>query len=357
MTLLIPTCSVWVLQCLLLVCALSALPARASYSHAIKDLSNHAASLKIHGRKGWLPTDVSKMQLVFSPPLEQGVDFTIWAEPNNHVMPEQFLFHRNHSTPLIVLLTPGKRWVKNMRENTTQDLRLVHIRSGKTDVVGYKNNIQGQENVVARITNFPETTRLCPSSLVLPDATQALQSKVDHVLRHCQDPLFIRSRQLKWRRHHSLNLLLLQPSILFVDGSDQPLQQAAKSVDLFLAAHSVLDVAWEPMSEDEPQYWVLMPRPLGMPGHLFAAMDAVQWSHPLVIEDASVRQRGRPSCAGQQCVAGCKHTKLAGITGSGYSADAFNIYEVLRQAFMRNLPVQAFPSTLGKRSTPPSRFE
>ena len=53
---------------------------------------------------------------------------------------------------------------------------------------------------------------------------------------------------------------------------------------------------------------------------------------------------------------GCANTKLAGITGSGYSADSYHLYNVLREGFMRNLPVQAFPSTLGIRSTPPSKY-
>ena len=238
---------------------------------------------------------------------------------------------------------------------------------------------------MARIT--PESPRTCPPprSLQLPGASPELQRHVDHVLLHCHDPLIIPSRDLKWKHYRSLSLLLLQPAILFVNGSDQSsatgagsesdsdggdkaMLRAAKSVDRFLAAHSVLDVVWEPMTPAEPQVWILMPRPLGMPGHLFAAMDALQWRHPLVTHThghaASAQDmrvplhstKGGPGGAGEGAAGGgapCQHTKLAGITGSGYSADAFNIYNTLRDGFMRNLPVQAFPSTLSKRSTKP----
>jgi hypothetical protein len=265
---------------------------------------------------------------------------------------------------LVVLLAPGKRWIKSLPPNGTQDLRLVKITNGKSqsqsqsEVTGYRTTVAGREDVVATIiaeemgNSMDPQHRRCPRSLQLPGASEQLQRRVDAVLLHCHDPLFVHSADLRWRQHHSMSLLTMQPAMMFVNGSDQSMLHAARSVDRFLAAHSVLDIAWEPMDEHEPQVWVLIPRPLGMPGHMFAALDAMQWRHPLVSNDMSFKQ---PKCVGKQCVQGCEHTKLAGISASGYSADAFNIFNKLREGFMRNLPVQAFPTTLGARTVPPRK--
>ena len=101
------------------------------YLSFYEDVPNNAAALQIQGPKGWLPADVSDLKLTFSPPLEQGVDFSIWAEPSKHVMPAQFQI-RHTPTLLHVLLKPGKRWVKKMSaHNSTQDLRLVRVRHGE----------------------------------------------------------------------------------------------------------------------------------------------------------------------------------------------------------------------------------
>lgn len=275
-------CSVFTLRWVILIVFIHCLSFCPAHASGIKEVLNNAASLQIHGRKGWLPTDVSQLKLVFSPPLEQGVDFSIWAEPSNHVIPPRLQFRRHQPSPLHLLLTPGKKWIKDLSPNTTQDLLLKSVKQGNTDLLGYKHSIPGKEDVVAKIVAASESMNVCPPNLQLPGATRALQDRLDKVLQHCQNPLIIPSRDLKWKQFQSLSLLLLQPAMLIVTGTDQPMHRAAKSVDRFLAAHSVLDIVWEPLTLDEPQYWVLIPRPLGMPGHMFAAMDALQWRHPLV---------------------------------------------------------------------------
>ena len=326
-----------------------------AYTDHIKDIHNNAAVIQIHGPKGWLPQDLSKLQLFFSPAIEQGIDYSVWEEPNKHTLPDHLRQLRQlHPTTLHVLLTPGKTWVKDMTINTTQNLRLVNIRNGNKDIHGYKNSRRGQgkEDVVARILHDPTPLPLCSLGLELPGASAALQKMVNTTLFHCQRPLIILSQLLKWKLFNTLDLLLLQPKILIVDATGQDRLTAAKSVDKFLAAHSVLDVVWEPLTEQEPPYWILMPRPLGMPGHLFAMLDILQWRsvrQPLITAEGACQQM-----PGVNCATGCSNTKLAGITGSGYSADAFNIFNVLREGFFRFEPVQAFPSTLGIRSTPPS---
>lgn len=320
----------------------------------VKEIPNNAAMLKIPGPKGWLPFDVSSLRLTFSPPLTQGEDFSIWAEPNEHSLPEHYQV-KPYPTFLYIILTPGKKWIKEATE-VSQPLVLTSILCPDPPVAQQINSSLPSTFSATVVGNIILKQNKCPKSLTLPDASVDLQNKVNSVLHHCQDPLIIRSRDLNWKHYHSLSLLMIQPDIIFVDGSDQKMLRAANSVDRFLAAHSVLDIVWEPLREHEPQYWLLMPRPLGMPGHLFAMLDQLQWKHPLITGDELWKASTRVNCTGRDCIPGCKHTQLAGISGSGYSADAFNIYNVLRTGFMSNLPMQAFPSTLGKRSIPPSRL-
>jgi len=322
-------------------------PIEADIYRPIKDVHNNGARITVYGSKGWLPEDLSKLKLYFSPPLVQNEDFTIWEEASKHTFPEYMKQLRRTPLALHVLLKPGAVWVKNMDINTTLDLRLINVRNGNKDLHGYKSPIKGKEDVVARVCNYPEVYPTCPQELVLPGASAELQRKIDNVLHHCQAPWFIESKYLKWRNFHTYELLTMQPNIMFINATGQELRRAAKNVDRFLAAHSVMDVVWEPIHSDEPRFWVLMPRPLGMPGHLFGMLDALQWSHHDMVASPARR------CTDPKVCIGCTNTHLAGITGSGYSADAFNIYSVLREGFLRNIPVQAFPSTLGIRSTPP----
>ena len=348
--------SLYFIICFYFICFVSFNFVSSAYTHRAKDVHNSAAVLHIQGHRGWLPQDVSNLKLTFSPPLEQGADFVIWSEPNKYVIPEHFIYRKSYPVLLYVLLNPGKKWIKDLPVEMSQELRLVSVKNGKTELHGYRRDAwKGHENVVARITNFTNTTRICPSRLTLPGASEKLQKKVDDILQHCQDPLIVSSRELKRKTYYSsLALLHIQPPMIFVNATDEDLVAAAKAVDRFLAAHSVLDVVWEPMAFDEPRYWILMPRPFGMPGHMFATVDAMQWRHPLVLKG---KKKGQVSCPNPhtKCVPGCQYTQLTGITGSGYSADTYNTYDTLRNGYMRNLPVQMFPTTLGKRSVPPCK--
>jgi hypothetical protein len=326
----------------------------------IKDIFNTQASIKIYGPKNWLPEniDFTKLQLFFSPPLIQNEDFIIWDEPSKHVFPEHMVQLRKGPLALHVLLNQGKLWVKNMEINTTQDLRLINVRYGNKDLHGYKSSIKGHEDVVARVFNYPETTPVCPKELILPGASAKLQQHVNDVLHYCQAPLILNYQYhfLKRRQFHTIDLLTLQPNVIFFNATGQDLQHVSKAVDRFLGAHSVLDVVWEPFNPGDPPFWILMPRPLGMPGHLFGMLDALQWRSDSIVRDKSFIPGPLGKCSNPKTCIGCAQTKLAGITGSGYSADAFNVFSVLRDGFMRNHPVQAYPSTLGIRSTPPSTY-
>lgn len=89
---------------------------------------------------------------------------------------------------------------------------------------------------------------------------------VTDILSACQGFKAHSSKRLKRRMWSSAMLLELEPPLFLVDGSDQSREAAAKSVDAFLSAHAVLEVAWEPVYDSDPSWWVLVPRPKGMPG-------------------------------------------------------------------------------------------
>ena len=59
----------------------------------------------------------------------------------------------------------------------------------------------------------------------------------------------------------------MEPPLFLVDGSDQSINAAALAVDTFVAAHAVLEISWEPIYASDPRWWVLVPRPKGMPGN------------------------------------------------------------------------------------------
>ena len=149
------------------------------------------------------------------------------------------------------------------------------------------------------------------------------------------------------------------------------------------------------MMAQEPRYWILLPHPPGMPGHLFALLDWLQWRHPTVQQDLQrlqyqYQQRSStvadpsqsttksvpssaitststsrrkhfchlaPDAAADEyaCPLGCPQTKLIGSTASGYGADAYNIYSKLRDGLLHNNPIQAFPTVLGPRLSPPCK--
>jgi hypothetical protein len=85
---------------------------------------------------------------------------------------------------------------------------------------------------------------------VLPGASTKLQVLVTKVLKDCQDPLILKSQKLNWKRYSSPDLLLLQPPMVIIDGREQRVEEAAAAVDAFLAAHSVLSIAWEPYNDE-----------------------------------------------------------------------------------------------------------
>ena len=208
------------------------------YIPSVKRLSNSAALLPIHGPTTWLPTvGAVHIHLTLSSGIEQGKDFFVWVSP--HRFPEQ-----TYST-LYLQLYPGKVWFPTLQQGETAVLFLQSIKCQDSDADTDTDTTTSSSLSTIRLrTIFHQPS--CPLPFILPGASIKLQQFVTKVLQECQDPLLVNVRHLKWRQFSSSKLLLMQPSILIVDGTGQTLETAASMVDTFLAAHGVLSIAWEP---------------------------------------------------------------------------------------------------------------
>jgi hypothetical protein len=119
-----------------------------------------------------------------------------------------------------------------------------------------------------RIATIIKPKKNCPRITDLPGASPALIKHVRDILTACRGVHIQKSKKLNRRQFNSINLLEMEPPLFLVDGSDQSLNLAAAAVDAFVAAHAVLEISWEPIYVSDPLWWVLIPRPKGMPGNL-----------------------------------------------------------------------------------------
>jgi hypothetical protein len=308
----------------------------------LKEVLINSATLKIIGPLDWVPRDVSNVIVEFNPPLQINVDYIVRS--SKYTIPEKFI-SKPHHTVLTLILLKGRRWIKEHFVGK-MPLTVTNIYCGD----GPKWDV-GKFIQVATIVNKRIT---CPTIPFLPDSTPPFVKALRDILQACQSPKIIKSGMLGEKHVRSINLLELQPPIVLVDASDQPLLEAAKDVDHFLARHSVLDVVWEPMDETEPKWWILMPKPHGLPGHVFALLDILQWEHPFVMH-ADEYNIANGNCTRDipACVPGCPKSAVQTIAPSGYAAVAHFLIQGFQRAIHYNVPFQIAPLTLSQRSTPP----
>jgi hypothetical protein len=298
----------------------------------------------------WTDADTIKhIKVVTYPQLTQGEDFELYSFSKENALPNDY--RKSKRMTLGIRLLPGKLWIKDIYHLTgSSPLYLVGVYAYCDSIPVLDPTMNSTWVHVANIYHKKST---CPEIADLPQATPELMTMLKTILKDCQIPRIIKSKKLDWRRVSSINLLSMQPPLLLIDASDQPLADAAASVDAFLAAHSVMHIAWEPFAESESKWWVLVPYPAGMPGHFFAMFDTLQWSHPSVMQAAIYNAQPLCNVTVQGCVPGCPKTKIRGITGSGWGADTGHIVESSRRFFVDFEPMQAAPFKLGYRVTPP----
>lgn len=246
---------------------------------------------------------VAKLHVLTSPFLQQGVDFKLYSLSKENSVPSEILKRNAKRHSIGLLLLPGKSWI---RENSlptdanpvTLYVTAVHYCSNGVVPSNLNSSTNSTRIPVAHIV---QTQTSCPKWPSLPGAGEPVNQLVTKALAECRMPRIFKSSKLDWRKVSSFSLLTLQPPLLLIDGSDQSLEEAAKAVDRFIAPHAVLEVVWEPYTEDEPRYWVLMPRPQGMPGHLLAMIDTLQWRHPHLT--AAEKYKAQPLC--NHTLSGC----------------------------------------------------
>eukprot|EP01041_Mallomonas_annulata_P013189 gene13189-27896_t len=317
-----------------------------------KKLPANSAILKI--RCNYLPKD-QNLTFEFSPTLSIGEDFEILPY-DKYLFPPQYRHQyrgQNNTYETINLkLLKGKSWAnEDMASVAPVPLFITAV------YVIANNKFEKSSLDAVQVATIVKPRRNCPKIPKLPGASNSLMKYLTDILTDCEGLKVYQSKKLNRRHHNSIHLLDMEPRLLLVDGSDQSLSQAAKAVDHFLAAHSVLDIAWEPLDRTEPSWWVLVPRPPGMPGHLFAMIDTVQWRHPLVNRAENYYRTHRNVSTDKQgilhWVPGCPGTLLKRFFASGYNADTGTVTGGLRKAMYLNIPFQAAPIRLGYRGPPP----
>jgi hypothetical protein len=289
-------------------------------SRKSKEINNKAASIRLTGR---FPStlDTKHLKLTFLPSMMIDVDYTI--EPLTvYRLPPPYQKSKSNMNSMRLLLVnaPDKHWVKNTG-NTSNFMSLFLL---NVKYCAKPTGIKLGEMSMVELANISlSVLPKCPMLSNLPRVDATFQSFIDGILTPCQQPKIIASAQLETKHLSSLSLLYLHPPVLFVDGrGSRNIQDAASLVDKFLASHGVMEVAWEPMEDSDPRWWVLLPRPPGMPGHLFAMIDMLQWRHPFVTSAAS-RFNGNYNCTKDKvCVPGCPGSLIVGAWCSGWGADS-----------------------------------
>jgi hypothetical protein len=188
----------------------------------------------------------------------------------------------------------------------------------------------------------------CPLGLdSLPRVPPEFQKYLNDILKYCQHPKIWKLHQLQDKRSiSSLSLLYLQPPLLFIDArsSSSSLESAAFAIDEFLSSHSVVDIIWEPHHISEPHWWILAPHPIGLPGHLFAMFDILQYRHPAVTS-ASTRFVMNVNCTKDthNCTPGCDKTKIVVTWCAGWGADTVRFADNLLRSLVDFQPMQIGP--------------
>eukprot|EP01041_Mallomonas_annulata_P007678 gene7678-15722_t len=319
--------------------------------------------------KGW--DGQSLLQLAFQPSLLIGKHYEM-INKDPYDLAARFRPHKSNDTKTIFLrLIKGQSWAESAKNSSSNNIPLFVT-------ISYPLQKGISENYV-QIATVIKGRRLCPKITNLPGASKHLMNYLKKTLSSCDGMRIYRSKKLSKYSFSSLSLLYMEPALFLIDGSDQNFLDAAISVDNFLAKHSVLEVAWEPMNvmgsagnggsagggaSNEPLWWVLIPRPKG---HLFAMLDALQWEHPLVAEAVHNNNKNKnnkiipyknTNCkkgrdGKMYCTPGCENTAIKSITASGYNADTHHLVDKLRQALYADIPFQAAPVRLGVRAMAP----
>ena len=282
------------------------------------------------------------------PPLVVHEDYEVDLLKSENSLPH---YRTLNSSFVGLTLLPNKVWVKDL--NRTNELVLNHLHVCPDDKTEpSKSDSQPLNQVIAKFHHFDA---VCPQLPLLPGASPELTSAISAALKSCANVRIMKSGHLNAHKVSSFHFLLPNTKLVLIDGHEGEMSDVTKAVDAFMARHSVLKLVWEPYTDSEPRWFVLMPYPRGMPGHLFAMMDTLQWNHHNYQVD---KFSALPSCnrssskfaeTNGECGMGCSQTYLSSITGSGFGADSWHLMLDTRRGLFKNAPIQAAPLKFGDK--------
>ena len=241
--------------------------------------------------------NISFIKLHFYQDLVQHVDFDIHLMHQENNLPNQWKENRykNKNISLIglELINYKKGWaygrntlslylVKAYNCDTEKDyksLQFVPIKSGE-DV-----------QMLTPLGRFVNQSQQCPQ-FQFPNTQDDFSNFLTNKLTTCVDVHFLSPDQLAFINYHPLEFLRPNKPIFIINATTSiNLAVAAAQVDDFLGKYSVLHLAWEPYELSDLMYFVLVPLPRGIPGHLAAIVDYIQFNHPVVRKKSYLKMK------------------------------------------------------------------
>lgn len=296
------------------------------------------------------------LQLTFIPNIQRYIDYDIYPM-YKYRLPSLYTSKHQKLLPSfqLILLTNQTKWIQNISTIST-------VRNSR-----YLRLINAQ---YCDHTTFLPTQRMKPTTLlyisinakhipcpllILPRVSHSFQNYITNILTKCQQIRIININHLNRIKMQSIHLLELNPPILLIDARNSTtIQYSAQLLDIFLSSHSVLDIIWEPYHIHEPLWFILMPKPIGMPGHLYALIDILQWKHKHVIHALHRFPMGI-NCTKDKsnCIPGCPETKVIVTWAAGWGADTNRWATELERSIIEHRPLQIGPVRMSHRTSFP----
>ena len=305
--------------------------------------------------------------------LVQGIDFEVdMMKPENSL---PFEFKRSivskEETLISLVLKPGRNWIGSSNFAEIRVKSAFQCSFDKEDSMVQSMAVQTISSDVTTLTSTliariaVNSNHPCPILPLHPSPNSDYNIFINKKLMNCNDKnevIIIPSKQLSTTPLNSLLLLSFNKPLILIDGSDQLFSNVIKAVDNFLGRYSVLYMIWEPYDAKDPLWFVLCPYPRGMPGHLAAIVDTIQYQNPYIMKYLGInstqhhiiKKKRKEQCTlniTTNCLMGCPKTWLSRITGSGWGADSYHLQLDVRRAVLYNSPYQAAPMTLGLKKS------
>ena len=244
--------------------------------------------------------------------LKQGIDFDVSYMHEFNSLPTAYNKLRQFNlTKFSITLKPGKQWV----DTYTLDSKLSHVlilqslvcsdQESQAIAIGSFSNV-GDNPAIASSVLSPHhlaTIKRISKPLFalppLPRASVELQQLITQATRDgilsAHTTTFDQFDSTYFVAKTSFHLLDLFPQLIVVDATKESNHTWVHlRVDHWLSRYSVLNVAWEPYSEEDPQYWILQHRG-ETDGLIYGIIDQLQFHHVSVDHSSFYKKHVRLS--------------------------------------------------------------